>query len=433
MRTLQIGLVGLGTVGRGVVRLLAASADRIAARSGLDIQIRHVVVRNAGKSRDVTLPTSVVHSDIGRLLGDPLVDVVVELAGGTTAAADAVLGALQAGKHVVTANKELLALKGAEVLARAATAGKCVGFEASCVGGVPIIGALRTGLAANRIDGLFGIVNGTCNYILTEMLTARKRYAAALAEAQSAGFAEADPTLDVGGHDSAHKLAVLASLAFGAPIEFGRVHVEGIERIELTDLLAGRELGYVCKLLAIARREGDAISLRVHPAFISQHHPLAAVAGAFNAVSVYGDAVGHTLFYGRGAGAMPTASAVVADLIEIGTGRAQPPATATIANTSISYQPIDALVTRYYLRMNAIDRPNVMARIATVLGDHEISLRAVVQHEPPHRRPDGVVPIVVTTHEAKESAVRDAVREIAALDVVTEPPVCIRVADDLGA
>jgi homoserine dehydrogenase len=339
---------------------------------------------------------------------------------------------LQAGKHVVTANKELLALRSAEIFARAAMAGKCLGFEASCVGGVPIIGALRTGLAANRIDALFGIVNGTCNYILTEMLAARKPYAAALAEAQAAGFAEADPTLDVSGHDSAHKLAVLASLAFGAPIEFDRVHVEGIERIELNDLLAGRELGYVCKLLAVARREGDAIGLRVHPAFINVDHPLAAVSGAFNAVSVYGDAVGHTLFYGRGAGAMPTASAVVADLIEIGTGRAQPPVMSSSALTTPQYQPIDSLVTRYYLRMTAIDRPNVMAKIATVLGDHEISLRAVVQHEPPHTRADGAVPIVVTTHQAKESAVRDAVAEIAALDVVTERPVCIRVVDDLG-
>lgn len=432
MKTVNIGIVGLGTVGQGVVRLLSAARDRIAAGSGLTFEIRHAVVWNPGKSRDVTLKSGVIHKDLGRLLGDPLVDVVVELAGGTTTAAEAVLGALHVGKHVVTANKELLARRGPEILARAADARRCVGFEASCVGGVPIIGALRTGLAANRIDGLFGIVNGTCNYILTAMLAERKSYAAALAEAQSAGFAEANPTLDVGGHDSAHKLAVLASLAFGAPIDFARVHVEGIERIELTDLLAGQELGYVCKLLAIAEREDDAISLRVHPAFIDDNHPLAAVCGSFNAVSVYGDAVGHTLFYGRGAGAMPTASAVVADLIEIGTGRAQPPVISHGTSPAVEYQPIDSLVTRYYLRMNAIDRPNVMAKIATVLGNHEISLRAVVQHEPPDGRTDGAVPIVVTTHEAKEAAVRDAVKEIEALDVVTDAPVCIRVVDDIA-
>lgn len=432
MKTLNIGIVGLGTVGQGVVRLLESASDRIAGREGLSVRIGHAVVRDVSKSRDVTLPDCQVHTDLGAVLADPSIEVIIEVAGGTTIAADAVFGALQAGKHVVTANKELLALRGGEILARAADAGRCVGFEASCVGGVPIIGALRTGLAANRIKRLIGIVNGTCNYILTEMLAERKSYAAALAEAQAAGFAEADPTLDVGGHDSAHKLTVLGSLAFGAAIEFERVHVEGIERIELTDLLAGRELGYVCKLLAIAERQGDAINLRVHPAFINDDHPLAAVSGSFNAVSVYGDAVGHTLFYGRGAGAMPTASAVVADLIEIGTGRAKPPAVAAHTNTPPTYQPIDSLVTRYYLRMNAIDRPNVMAKIATVLGDHEISLRAVVQHEPPDGRTDGAVPIVVTTHAANESAVRDAVNEIAALDVVTDAPVCIRVVDDIA-
>lgn len=428
MKTIRLGLLGLGTVGQGVVRLLETARARIAAQHGVQFEIRHAVVRDAARSRDVALGEGVVHDDLSQLLADEDVDIVVELAGGVTAAADAVLGALHAGKHVVTANKELLAFRGREILDAAAAVDRCVGFEASCVGGVPIVGALRTGLAANRIESLLGIVNGTCNYILTEMLLRRKSYEDALNEAQQAGYAEADPTLDVSGQDSAHKLVVLGSLAFGANVDYGRVYVEGIERVSLTDLLAGRELGYVCKLLAIGEREGDALSLRVHPAFIEQDHPLATVTGAYNAVSVYGDAVGHTFFYGRGAGAMPTASAVVADLIEIAAGRAAPP-TPMSAGARASYQPIDALETRYYLRMSAMDRPSVMARLATVLGDHGISLRAVVQHHPESDGVDGAVPIVATTHEAKESSVRRAIEEIAGLDVVTEPPVCIRVVD----
>lgn len=433
MKTVGIGLVGLGTVGQGVVRVLERSRERIAARSGLDIQIRHAVVRDPRKPRAFAPPANLIHTDLARVLADPDTQVVVELVGGTDAAATALFGAVDAGKDVVTANKELLAVRGRELFERAHAAGRCVAFEASCVGGVPIVGALRTGLAANRIVGLFGIVNGTCNYILTEMLSSRKSYAEALAEAQAAGFAEADPALDVSGVDSARKLAVLGSLAFGVPVDLAAISVEGIERIELTDLLAGEELGYVCKLLAIGEREDDALSLRVHPAFISQSHPLASVAGPFNAVSVRGDAVGHTLFYGRGAGAMPTASAVVADMIEVGLGRATPPGELLAAvgtDSAPKYQPIDELRSRFYLRMMAYDRPGVMGKLTTVLGAQAVSLRAVVQHEPVHESPAGSVPIVVTTHLAREGSVRDAVREIARLDVVTEPPVVIRVVDE---
>ena len=295
----------------------------IVGRTGVDLQIGCVVVQEPQRDREPELPAGVVSGDTRALLA-PDIDVVVEVIGGCEAAREVVLSAIRAGKHVVTANKALIALHGAEIFAAAREANVSVGIEASCCGGLPIVSAIQRGLVANRIDALHGIVNGTCNYILTEMLESQRTYQDALAEAQSLGYAEADPTMDVDGTDSAHKLAILASLAFGTPIDFGHVHPEGIERIELTDLLAGYEQGYVCKLLAIARREDEGIALQVAPAFLGQAHPLAHVRGPFNAVSLYGHAVGHTLYYGRGAGAEPTASAVLSDVVEIAGENAAP-------------------------------------------------------------------------------------------------------------
>ena len=342
---------------------------------------------------------------------------------------------MRAGKDVVTPNKALLALHGKEVYAAARSAGRCVAFEASCAGGIPLIRALCHGLIANRIDTLCGIVNGTCNYILTEMLARGKTYREALEEAQQHGYAEADPTVDVDGTDSAHKLAILASLAFGADVDVHRIHVEGIDRLDLTDLRAGDELGYVCKLLAIGRREEGGLSLRVHPAFLRRDHPLGNVAGPFNAVSVYGDNVGHTLYYGRGAGAMPTASAIVADLVDVALGSAgrafaQLPIFADRTTPPV-YRPMEAIESRYYLRFMVYDRPGIMARLTRVFGDKQISLSAIVQHEAADDSADNVVPVVVMTHLAREGSVREALHEISRYhDVVTQEPVWIRVVEE---
>ncbi|MFQ6049209.1 MAG: homoserine dehydrogenase, partial [Phycisphaerae bacterium] len=355
--------------------------------------------------------------------------------GGTTAARQVVTRSLQAGKDVVTANKALLATCGPELFSLARRHGRCIAFEASCGGGIPLVESIRRGLVANRIDAIYGIVNGTCNYILTEMLEKSKTYQQALREAQQQGLAEADASLDVSGLDSAHKLAILAWLAFGVEVELERIAVEGIEGLELTDLHAGAELGYVCKLLAIGQRDAEGISLRVGPAFIRRSHPLASVAGPFNAVSVYGHATGHTLFYGRGAGRMPTASAVVADVVDVALGnarrtfqqlvlpgnRAKPP----------RYKRLEQIRGRYYLRLMVDDRPGVMAKITRVLGDNEISLSAVVQHETGQLQTQkNVVPVVVTTHMAREGDMRRALGQIRQLEVVREEPVRIGLVEE---
>jgi homoserine dehydrogenase len=341
---------------------------------------------------------------------------------------------LCSGKDVVTANKALLAKHGKEIFGVARQHGRCVSFEASCGGGIPLIGPLCRGLLANRISAVYGILNGTCNYILTEMLGTGKAYADAVSEAMEAGFAEDPPDLDVGGYDTAHKLAIIASLAFGMSVDYDRITIEGITKLDLTDLKAGEELGYVCKLLAIGRRDDGRLSLRVHPAFIAAHHPLANTWGPFNAVSVYGHAVGHTLYYGRGAGQTPTASAVVSDVIDIAIGNAgRTFATLRIypdVTESPTYQPIEEIVGRYYVRLMAHDRPGVMAQMTRVFGEHGISLSAIMQHEMPEEATDNAVPVVVLTHEAQEGDVQGALAELSQLDALTAEPVCIRVVEE---
>ncbi len=431
MTSVGVGLIGCGTVGTGVVELLATNAETIARKSGLRLELRHICEKNRAVWDRVKAPPGTFTDDLDVILRDPGTTIAIELVGGTTVAGEIVRKCLAAGKDVVTANKALLAVRGREIFSAARAAGRCVSFEASVGGGIPVIAALREGLIANRIDAVFGIVNGTCNYILSEMAARDRAYADVLADAQRLGYAEPDPSFDVKGTDTAHKLAILAAIAFQADIDLGSIAVEGIEAIDRMDLRAARELGYVCKLLAIGEREDDGLSLRVHPAFIPQAHPLAGVSGPFNAISIYGNAVGHTLFYGRGAGPKPTASAILADVIAVATGNARRVfeqfRLLQDQNEPAKIRPIERIQSRYYVRAMVKDRPGVMARITKVFGDHAISLSAIRQHEAAEGGTQDEVPVAITTHLAREGAMREAMRQIESLDVVVAPPVCIRV------
>ncbi len=424
-----ITLLGCGIVGGGVAQILNNERDLLCARTGLRFDIRHVVVRDPAKHGDHAAIFN-VSTDAHAAIDDPAVKIVVELIGGE-AAAPLIERALKLGKPVVTANKSLLAKIGTGLFCLARQHDTCIAFEASCGGGIPIIDALTKGLIANRIDALAGIVNGTCNVILTRMTQNGWTYAEALAEAQRAGFAEANPTLDVSGRDAAQKLALLASLAFNVLVEETDIHVEGIEQIDPTDINYARELGYVVKLLAIGERsERGRLVLRVHPSLVHARDLLADVSGSFNAISVYGHAVGHTLFYGRGAGGMPTASAVVSDLIGVALG------TVPLAFRQLGIfpdlvppadvLPFEQLETRYYLRVMARDIPGVLAEIATALGRNGISVSAVLQREV---GPNQHVPLVITTHKAREGSLRQAMMEIDKIANVRAPSVVLRMMD----
>lgn len=428
-QTIGIGLIGFGTVGQGVAALLTDSQSPITAKKGLSLQLRRVCDVDLGRPRDITIDPNLMTDRLEDILEDPDITLAVELIGGTGAARTVVRKLLQAGKHVVTANKALLATHGAELFQLAADAGRQIRFEASCAGGIPLVLAIQNGLVANRISALKGIVNGTCNHILTCMYQKDQSFADALADAQKAGYAEADPTLDINGMDSAHKLAVLSALAFGTRVCLDDIYVEGIDGVDQIDLNLGSELGYVMKLLAIADASGQGISLRVHPAFLPRRSLLAQVSGAFNAVSVYGHATGETLYYGMGAGRMPTASAVVSDLVALAMSPDQPGSRMLSQWTSrkLPIMPIDDIQSRYYIRVTALDKPGVMARISGVLGSRDISLSAILQHE---SEPEMPVPVVIMTHQAREGSVRQALADIGKLDVVSEPPVCIRVVEE---
>jgi homoserine dehydrogenase len=432
-RSIGIALLGHGVVGSGVLTILRDQREMLRQRTGLAFDVRHVVVRDPDKHRTaVGAGISLIeHRDAAKAINDPAVQIIVELVGGTHAAGDYVEQALRAGKHIVTANKSLLAARGRELFALAKQHNACIAFEASCGGGVPIIEALMKGLLANRIDALVGIVNGTCNFILTQMTRHGRSYADALRGAQDAGFAEADPTLDVSGRDAAQKLALLASLAFNARISEADIHVEGIDTIQPADIHFAQELGYVIKLLAIAEREtGDAVALRVHPSLVHEGDVLAEVSGSFNAISVYGHAIGHALFYGRGAGQMPTASAVVSDLLGVGIGitplafkqlRIFPDST-----PQALVLPFKQLTSRYYLRMMVKDQPGVIGQLSQILGSHGISISAIRQRETDDAQ---YVPIVITTHLAVEGPMREALAQINALPTTAPPAVCLRIVD----
>jgi len=421
-------MLGCGVVGTGVARILREEGALIAARTGLQLDIAHVIVRDAKKNRaHFDLP---FHSDAEKAIDDPKTKIVVELMGGTDAAAKYVERALRLGKPVVTANKSLLASRGPQLFKLAREHKTCIAFEASCAGGIPIIDALTRGLVANRIDALVGIVNGTCNFILTQMTRHGWAYRDALAEAQKLGFAEADPTMDVSGRDAAQKLAILASLAFNALISESDIDVEGIDKLQDAEIKYAGELGYVVKLLAMARRRGEKISLRVHPTLVKRDDVLADVNGSFNAISVYGHALGHALFYGRGAGQMPTASAVVADLVHVALGITQ----LSFSQLRIFPDQVEAarvlppaeVTGRFYLRLMARDEPGVLAQVTRVLGEKGISLSAILQHESGSAQ---AVPVVITTHMAREGSVRAALAEIDKLGAIHPPTVCLRILD----
>ena len=432
--TLGVAVVGCGTVGGATAMLLTRHGDILGSRVGPRLQLRHVVDVDLTHARQLGLDEELLTDDLEKALADEGVGAVAELVGGTTAAKDIIERALRAGKHVVTANKALLAHHGEQLYALARKNGTCLAFEASCAGGIPILRALSDGLIANRIDALYGIVNGTCNYILTAMTQHGRTYADALAAAQADGLAEADPTLDVAGIDSAHKLAIMASIAFGAKIDFDAIPVAGIDSLELCDLAYGQELGYVIKLLAIATRQADGLSLQVGPAFISKEHPLAWVSGSFNAVSVYGHATGHTMYYGRGAGPMPTGSAVVADLAAVAMGTAQRHFNELNVwpdrNEPARQLPIAAARSRHYLRVMCEDHPGVLAQIAAILGRCDISIASVLQHEPPEDGEGDAVPVVITTHRALAGDVTKALTDVNALTVVKAKSVCIPIVEE---
>ncbi len=428
-----VGLLGLGTVGGGVARLLAGGAERIARRTGCRLEVRRAAVRDLDKLRAVTLPAGRLVTDPRRVIDDPEVAIVVEAMGGTDPALPLVLAALAAGKDVVTANKALLAEHGREVFAAARKHGRAVAFEGSVAGGIPIVQALGVALAANQVQNLAAIVNGTCNFILTRMTGDGLPFDRALAQAQELGYAEADPTLDVDGTDTAHKLAILAQLAFGANVTTASIPRQGIDRLQLADIRYAAELGYAVKLLALARLSDAGLALRVAPTLVKRGRPLAEVQGPYNAIRVVGDAVGDTLFYGRGAGAMPTASAVVADLIDVAVGRTALTFRALGLWSDEPGPPLataDQVRSRYYLRFTIADRPGVLASLAHVLGLHGISIASVIQHDPgDDAPPDAPVPLVIMTHVATEAGLFKALTQIDRLDVVRAPSVCLGVED----
>ncbi len=430
---LGIALIGCGTVGSGVARLLLGQPERLAARAGRPLLLRRIVVRDPSKPRGLDLPGGLVTTDLRAALADPAVGVIVELAGGTGWARQAVLDSLAAGKHIVTANKALLARHGAEVFDAARKHGRAVAFEASVGGGIPIIAALSQSLAANQIIALQGILNGTCNFILTGMSEQDRTYAEALADAQARGFAEADPTLDVDGGDAAHKLAILAHIAFGVTVPVEAIERRGITGVTDTDIGYARELGYTIKLLAEAWLDGQELALHVSPVMLRHGTPLAQVRGAYNAIHVVGDAVADTLYYGQGAGQMPTASAVLADIIDLAVGRAQ----RTFQTQrlwsgepcGVRLRPNASVRSRFYLRVVVADRPGVLADIARELANHGISISSVIQHEALDGHEGQFVPLVVMTHTALTGDFRAAVASIDALESTGAASVYYPVAD----
>lgn len=424
MKPVKVGVLGLGTVGGGTVNVLKRNAAEIARRAGREIIITRASAKNLDKDRICDTQGIILTTDPMDIINDPEIDIVLELIGGAGPVKDMVLKAIENGKHVVTANKSLIALHGNEIFAKASEKGVIVAFEAAVAGGIPIIKAIREGLSGNQIQWLAGIINGTGNFILTEMRDKGRDFVDVLAEAQALGYAEADPTFDVEGIDAGHKLTILASIAFGIPLQFDKVYTEGITRITRLDVEYAEQLGYRIKHLGIARKTPEGIELRVHPTLIPERRLIANVNGVMNAVVVKGDAVGPTLYYGAGAGAEPTASAVVADVIDVVRALTSDPENRVphlaFQADSLSDIPVltpDRFKTAYYLRLNAEDKTGVLADVTRILADHHISIEAIIQKEPLGE--ETAIPIIMLTQITLEKEMNAAIAEIEALKTVT--------------
>jgi homoserine dehydrogenase len=443
IQPIQVGLLGIGTVGGGTFEVLRRNREEIRRRAGRDIRITVVADLDTARARRIVGDAAEVVGDARAVIADPAIDIVIELIGGTGVARSLVLEAIAAGKHVVTANKALLAIHGTEIFAAARERGVMVAFEAAVAGGIPIIKALREGLTANRIDWIVGIVNGTTNFILSEMRAKGLDFGVALAEAQRLGYAEADPTFDIQGIDAAHKATLMSAIAFGIPVQFPRAHVEGIAELQPADIAYAEQLGYRIKLLAITKRRDDlaneagpgGVELRVHPTLVPSARLIANVEGAMNAVVVHADAVGTTLYYGKGAGAEPTASAVIADLVDITRLHTADPdhrvphlAFQPAAMQDTPILPIEQVVTSFYLRLQVADQAGVLARVTGILAEHEISIDALLQRPSQHPSAEGAdrTDVIILTHDTVEGRMTSAIARMQALETVLAPIVRIR-------
>ncbi len=420
MKTINVGLIGAGTVGSGVIKILLESPSAFAGKLDREIALRSVADRSIGKKKELNLPRNiVVTQDADEILNNPEINIVVELIGGIHPAKEIITKGLQNGKDIVTANKALLALHGSELFQIAHKYGKSISFEASVGSCIPVISALRDSFIANDIQHIFGIVNGTTNYVLTKMTKEHLKYDDALRDAQQKGYAEKDPSTDVDGIDSAHKLAILARMGFNCDFDYDDIYVEGISDVELKDIYYAHELGYTLKLLAVAKKDDNGLELRVNPTLLPHEHPLSSVNGVFNAICISGNAIGETMLYGQGAGQMPTASAVVSDLVDVALGRAKltfdsiKPLSGSCEKANVL--DISTIKMRYYLRYSITDKPGVLAKLTSVLGNHNISIASVIQKE---TKENELVPLVMMTHVAEEGNLQNALLEINNLDIV---------------
>ena len=431
MKRINLGLIGWGTIGVGVTKVLEQTSTSLAERLGAELYIKRIADLDITTPRDVSIPKDRLTQNAEDILSDPEIQIVIELIGGIEPARQFILDAIGAGKQVVTANKALLAEHGFEIFESARVKKVDVGFEASVGGGIPIIRAITEGLVSNRIKSIYGIINGTANYILTRMYEEKKDFEEVLAEAQKLGYAEADPSYDIRGIDTAHKLAILSTLAFGTGVRSDQIYTEGIERISLLDLSFAAELGYKIKLLALAKNDQDGLEVRVHPTMIPQDNMLASVDGVYNAIYIIGGFTGPTMFYGQGAGQLPTASAVMSNIVEIArnvlhssTGMITPVVHKALESNDKPIKDIRRIRSDYYLRFSAMDRPGVLSAISGILGKHNISISSVIQKG---RGEKGGVPIIMMTHEAQESDLQSALSEIDCMPMVLDKTLCIRI------
>lgn len=436
MDSIKLGLIGFGTIGTGVVRVLQKNADLLQSRLGRPLELVKIADLDIITDRGVQVPVGLLSANVDDVISDPDVDVVIELIGGYEPAKSFILRAIANGKHIVTANKALMAVHGQEILAAADEHGVEVLFEAAVAGGIPVISAIKENLCANNFSNVLGILNGTCNYILTKMTDEGSDFAPVLKEAQDLGYAETDPTFDVEGVDTAHKIALLAALCFGTSVDFDQIYTEGITNVAAIDIQFATQMGYKIKLLAIGKNLGDQIEVRVHPTMIPTSYQLSEVDGVFNAVRLSGDFLGPALLYGSGAGMDATASAVMGDVMaisrDIHSGAKRRCPSMGYCSDRIAELPIRAMsdiVTHYYLRFTTLDAPGVLAQISGILGKHDISIQSMIQ---PDRHTADAVPIVIMTHEASESNVSNALSEIDQLEIVQQPTRLIRVENNLG-